>query len=92
MLFPSVAQMESAAAYMAKQARDKQDDDWSNYAGFSVDGYQGLLGGSWWRVLANGYVQVGVYDSYAEAARVAAKLEYRRAVPIRGQIGLDGIA
>lgn len=92
MLRPSAEQMQNAARAMAEEMRDKQDDDWSGYCGFVVDGYRGILGGYYWRVLANGHQQVGVYDSSAEASRVKAKLEYRRREPIRAQIGLDGLS
>lgn len=80
-------------AAIAEQLRDKQNDDWSRYAGFGIDFVQPFLGGNQrYRVVANGCVPVGTYDSYATASIVKAKLEYRRKEPIRGMIGLDGLA
>lgn len=79
-------------AKIAADRRDRQDDDWSGYAGFNVDYIEHFLSNRHlWVVLANNYIRVGTYDTYQEASIVKAKLEYRRKEPVRGMIGLDGI-
>lgn len=73
--------------------RDKQDDDWSGWLGFSIEGRPQLPGGGYrYAVVANGYEHVGTYDTIAEASLVKAKLEYRRKAPHHGLIGMDGVA
>lgn len=89
---PQINISQMAADILAEVTRDKQDDDWSGWAGFGIEFLPGLLGPPRYQVTANGHERVGTYDSYEIASIVKAKLEYRRNEPIRGMIGLDGLA
>jgi hypothetical protein len=89
---PQINVSQMAADIWAEVTRDKQNDDWSDWAGFDIEFLPALLGPPRYQVTANGHTCVGTYESYEAASIVKAKLEYRRKDPIRGMIGLDGIA
>lgn len=89
---PSASQLRAERSLFEDRMRDKQDDDWSNWVHFSVNGLSPLLGTQWrWEVLANNFERVGIYDTPKEASLVKAKLTYRMKHRNQGLIGMDGV-